>query len=69
MYKVISLCVIFEKKLDGGYSEVYRWKFREGKGVKTFYFILFYYMFVFWLWGFNGYKEWIIQLNWNNYKL
>jgi hypothetical protein len=26
-------------------------------------------MFVFWLWGFNGYKEWIIQLNWNNYKL
>jgi hypothetical protein len=58
----------FLKKVGWGNSGVYRWKFRENKRLKGFFSFLFSWI-CFLLWGFNGYKKWIIQLDWKNYKL
>jgi hypothetical protein len=70
----------FVLKGGWGHNGVYGWKFKESQRVKIYIFVfiylsiyLFYFIFShkfgFLLWGFNGYKEGIIQLDWKKYKL
>jgi hypothetical protein len=49
-------------KLGGGIVGFIGEKLRRAKELKTFNLIFFHDFFLI-LWGFNGYKEWIIQLN------
>jgi hypothetical protein len=49
-------------KLGGGTVGFIGENLRRAKGLR-YLFIFLSHKFVFLLWGFNGYKEWIIQLN------
>jgi hypothetical protein len=62
MYKIIGLCVILKKKLDEGTMRFTGENLGKAKGLRhLIIFVSFTFFFI--LWGSNGYKEWIIQLD------